>query len=89
VTQEDNVREISFSDNPSAREAIGIADLVLAPELWTSVESLIRSGRLTVEEFSVPVANTCSRAPGCLSERIVTRGDEQVRAALLEFSLTP
>jgi hypothetical protein len=53
----DLLREVLLSENPTTGEAIAIADVKLAPELWTSVESLIRSGRLTIEEFSVPIAN--------------------------------
>lgn len=49
-------REVLFSENPTACEAIAIGDVRFAPELWTSVESLIRSGRLTLEEFSLPIA---------------------------------
>jgi hypothetical protein len=56
MNEEDASRGVLLSENPTAREAIAIADVKLAPELWTSVESLIRAGRLTVEEFSVPVA---------------------------------
>jgi hypothetical protein len=49
-------REVLRSENPTARETIAIADAKLAAELWTSVESLIRAGRLALEEFSLPVA---------------------------------
>jgi hypothetical protein len=36
---------------------MAIADVKLAPELRTSVESLIHTGRLALEEFSIPIAN--------------------------------
>jgi hypothetical protein len=56
MKEEDASREISFADNSTAREVMAIADTKLAPELWASVDALIRSGRLTLEEFSTPIA---------------------------------